>query len=116
MLWGIVNNAGILGGTFPIDLSSVKDYERMMSVNCFGHISVTLAFLQEIKRSRGRIVNMTSVAGFLPLTNTSRYVTSKHAMEGFSETLRRVSVLLVYFPVSNGYVNLFTNVSCIITV
>ena len=62
MLWAIVNNAGVLKG-FQTELSSMNDYEMCIQVNTLGMVRVTKAFLPMLRKSRGRVVNICSLAG-----------------------------------------------------
>ncbi|GFT49299.1 hypothetical protein NPIL_684021, partial [Nephila pilipes] len=61
-LWAVVNNAGIQKG-FTTDLASMRDFKDTMEVNAFGPLRVTKAFLPLLKRSKGRVVNIASMAG-----------------------------------------------------
>ncbi|GAB6030601.1 Dehydrogenase/reductase SDR member 9 [Chamberlinius hualienensis] len=86
-LWGLVNNAGILGN-ISFELATLEDYKNIMEVNCYGIIRVTDAFWPLIKRSRGRIVNIISICGrgvfgFVP------YSCSKFAVQPYTDGLRR---------------------------
>jgi len=64
-LWGVVNNAGILG--FPADgeLLPMSMYRQCMEVNFFGAVHVSKTFLPLLRKSRGRLVNMSSMTGEL---------------------------------------------------
>jgi len=86
-LWALVNNAGILDGTV-VDLTPLSTYRKVMDVNFFGHVAVTRKFLRCIKKSKGRIINMTSIAGRFSGPAFSSYSASKYAMESFSDSLR----------------------------
>ncbi|KAK2154792.1 hypothetical protein LSH36_257g03024, partial [Paralvinella palmiformis] len=81
-LWAIVNNAGILGHTLPTEMLTKEDFRQVFEVNVFGMVDVTNAFLPLLKRSRGRIVNMASIAGIVPFPNWTPYISSKHAAKG----------------------------------
>ncbi|GBL86577.1 Estradiol 17-beta-dehydrogenase 2 [Araneus ventricosus] len=61
-LWAIVNNAGILKGV-TIELTSLRDFKDSLEVNTLGVVRVTQAFLPLLRKSKGRVVNLTSVAG-----------------------------------------------------
>nr|XP_033795812.1 retinol dehydrogenase 5 [Geotrypetes seraphini] len=87
-LYGLVNNAGIANPIGPSEWMMIKDYQRVMSVNTFGLIEVTLNFLPLIKKAKGRIVNIASVLGRLS-ANGGGYCVSKYAVEAFSDSLRR---------------------------
>jgi len=64
-LWGVVNNAGVLG--FPADgeLLPMSMYRQCMEVNFFGAVEVSKTFLPLLRKSQGRLVNMSSMAGEL---------------------------------------------------
>jgi NAD(P)-dependent dehydrogenase (short-subunit alcohol dehydrogenase family) len=87
-LWGLVNNAGILGNISAIDMLTPQDYHQVMEVNFHGLVGMTLTFLPLLKQSRGRIVNVSSVAGIVPFDRLSPYVASKHAIQGFTDSTR----------------------------
>jgi len=86
-VWALVNNAGILDGTV-VDLTPVSTYKKVMEVNFFGHVAITRKFLRSIKKTKGRIVNMASIAGRFSGPAFSAYSASKYAMESFSDSLR----------------------------
>lgn len=64
-------------------------YQRVFQVNVFGGIAMTKAFLPLLTKGQGRVVNVTSVAGFMAAPGLSAYVASKFAFEGFSDSIRR---------------------------
>ncbi|MFA0925625.1 oxidoreductase [Pseudomonas syringae pv. tagetis] len=83
----LVNNAGVslLG---CIEESSVQEAQLVFDTNLFGVLRTVRAVLPHMKaRKSGRIVNVSSVLGFLPAPYQGIYGSSKHALEGFSETL-----------------------------
>jgi len=86
-LWALLNNAGIVGG-MNLEFTSMEDYRLVMEVNFFGHVAMTKQFLPLIKKGKGRIINMASIAGRIATSIMSSYSASKHAMEGWSEALR----------------------------
>lgn len=61
-LWGLVNNAGILY-LLPIEWTSMNIFKRTADVNLWGMIDVTKTFLPLIKKTHGRVVNLSSIAG-----------------------------------------------------
>jgi NAD(P)-dependent dehydrogenase (short-subunit alcohol dehydrogenase family) len=97
-LAGLVNNAGI-AVTGPALNVSVDDFRRQLDVNVIGPIIATQAFAPllgadaALKGPPGRIVMISSVAGKNGNPMTSAYAASKHAIEGFSESLRRELML-----------------------
>jgi short-subunit dehydrogenase len=58
-------------------------------VNFIGQVAVTQAFLPRLRRDRGRVINIGSVGGEVALPFLSPYAASKHAIEGFTDSLRR---------------------------
>ncbi|XP_006902181.1 PREDICTED: dehydrogenase/reductase SDR family member 9 [Elephantulus edwardii] len=87
-LWGLINNAGVLGVLAPTDWLTVDDYREPIEVNLFGLISVTLNLLPLVKKARGRVINVSSIGGRLAISGGG-YITSKYAVEGFNDSLRR---------------------------
>lgn len=84
----LVNNAGFAVGGFCEDLT-VDDYRHQFETNVFGLIAVTQAVLPFMrKNNRGRIINLSSISGQIGFPGLSAYTSSKHAIEGFTESLR----------------------------
>jgi NAD(P)-dependent dehydrogenase (short-subunit alcohol dehydrogenase family) len=97
-LQGLVNNAGIaLPG--PALLQPEAEIARVLDINFMGAVRTTQAFGSllgadpGLTGSKGRIVNITSVSGKFGYPFTAAYVASKHAVEGFSESIRRELML-----------------------
>jgi NAD(P)-dependent dehydrogenase (short-subunit alcohol dehydrogenase family) len=86
--YGLVNNAGIaIGGAF--EEQSEADVREQFETNVFGLMAVTRAVLPTMRAAqRGRIINVSSVAGRVGLPLVSTYAATKHAVEGLSESLR----------------------------
>lgn len=84
----LVNNAGFaLVG--PLELIPDADWERQYQTNVLGLVRVTRAFLPKMReRRRGRIVNISSVAGRVTLPFFAPYNSTKHAVESISDSLR----------------------------
>src|SRR5437764_6785815 len=83
----LVNNAGI-GSSGASEESSVAQAQRVFDVNVFGLIRMTKAVLPHMRaQGNGRIINISSVLGFLPQPYMAVYAASKHAVEGYSESL-----------------------------
>ena len=83
----LVNNAGmgLLGGA---EESSIAQAKSLFDVNVFGVFRVTNAVLPTMRRQgAGRIVNLSSVQGFIPAPYFALYSSTKHAVEGYSELL-----------------------------
>ena len=84
---GLVNNAGIPYGG-PIEFLEMPEFRRTFDVNFFGLIEVTQALLPLLRRAGGRIVNMSSISGWIASPFLSPYSTSKFALEALSDALR----------------------------
>src|SRR3954471_12967889 len=83
----LVNNAGF-GVTGAAEESSVEQARALFETNVFGLMRVTRAVLPVMRaQGRGRIVNVSSVVGLIPVPFMSLYSSSKHALEGYSESL-----------------------------
>ena len=83
----LVNNAG-LGLVAGAEESSLEQAKSLFDVNLFGVVRMTTAVLPTMRRQRaGRIVNLSSVMGLIPAPFMALYSASKHAVEGYSESL-----------------------------
>ena len=83
----LVNNAGysLMGA---LEETSVDEARQQFETNLFGVLRVTNAILPAMRQQGfGRIVNISSVLGFLPAPYMGVYAASKHAVEGYTETL-----------------------------
>lgn len=84
---GLINNAGIaIGG--PLEVLPMNEIRRQFDVNVFGALAVTQAFLPQLRRARGRIVNMGSIAGRIALPFLGPYCMSKSALRAMTHALR----------------------------
>lgn len=87
----LVNNAGINRRT-PMtgDKEAViKDWEDIVNVNIKGVFNVTHAFLEQLRKTKGRVVNIGSIQSFVHVRwpNSAAYTTSKHGVLGFTRSL-----------------------------
>jgi len=103
----LVNNAGF-GIAGAAEESSIEQTRALFETNVFGSIRMTRAVLPHMReQGSGRIINVSSVLGFLPAPFMALYAATKHAIEGYSESLDHevrehgVRVLLV----EPGYTN-----------
>ena len=85
----IFNNAGVaLGAT--VEGMAIADFEWLMSINFWGVVHGTQAFLPHLKASgEGHIVNISSLFGLLAVPSQSAYNAAKFAVRGFTESLRQ---------------------------
>ena len=85
----LVNNAGV--SVFgPTDEASYDDYDWIMGVNFGGVVNGLVSFLPYLKQAKGRrhVVNIASMAAFLPGPQAGIYTASKFAVRGLTESLR----------------------------
>ena len=85
----LVNNAGV-GQVVPLALMTEEDWDRMMDTHVKGAFLATQAVLRGmIKLRRGRILNVSSLAGVKMLAAPVHYSTAKAALKGFTESLAK---------------------------
>lgn len=83
----LINNAGY--GLFgALEDCSEEEIRYQMEVNFFGTVNVTKTFLPQLRKTKGKIFNFSSVFGFMGFPLTSLYCASKYAVEGLTESLR----------------------------
>jgi NAD(P)-dependent dehydrogenase (short-subunit alcohol dehydrogenase family) len=87
----LVNNAGInRRSPFTGDAAAViKDWDDILAINLNGIFNVTHAFLEPLRATMGRIINIGSIQSFVHVRtpNSLAYTTSKHAVLGFTRAL-----------------------------
>lgn len=84
---GLVNVAGI-GMVRPLEHASMTDVREIFEINCFGQLASIQAFSAMLRKSRGRIVNITSVGVNLAIPFGGLLNSSKSAFSMLSDTLR----------------------------
>jgi NAD(P)-dependent dehydrogenase (short-subunit alcohol dehydrogenase family) len=85
----LVNNAGISGRARVDDPESAEVWDRIVQVNLQGLFNVTHAFIPALKRTRGCIVNLSSIVAFVSGISSAGYVASKGAVRSFTQVLAR---------------------------
>jgi NAD(P)-dependent dehydrogenase (short-subunit alcohol dehydrogenase family) len=84
----LVNNAGFVVAGFAEDIK-LEELRMQFETNFFGTVAMTKAVLPVMrKQSSGHIIQVSSVGGMLGTLSLSSYSASKHALEGWSESLR----------------------------
>ncbi|KAJ4850114.1 hypothetical protein Tsubulata_200585 [Turnera subulata] len=83
----LVNNAGIWEAGFFEDCTDVSRYEREMDINFWGTVRTTHHAVPHLRKTKGRIVVISSVLGWYPAPKSSFYNASKAAVTAFFETL-----------------------------
>jgi NAD(P)-dependent dehydrogenase (short-subunit alcohol dehydrogenase family) len=86
-LFGLVNNAGIVVGG-PLEFLPLSEIRKQFEVNVLGQIAVTQAVLPLLRRARGRIVNIGTIAGRVTSPFIGPYSASKFALEAITDALR----------------------------
>ncbi|MBD1909451.1 MULTISPECIES: SDR family oxidoreductase [unclassified Leptolyngbya] len=85
---GLVNNAGISMLSLFEEVTDLTVFERVMQVNYLGAVYCTHYALPYLKASQGIVVGISSICGKTGIPFRTGYVASKHAMQGFFDTLR----------------------------
>jgi len=84
----LVNNAGFSVAPAGAEESSIEQAQAIFDTNFFGTVRMTRAVVPHMRRQgSGRIINIGSVLGFLPMPYGALYAATKHAIEGYSESL-----------------------------
>ena len=84
----LINNAGVIQ-VGPAEHMSLGDYESAMDVHFRGPLYTMLAAIPQMRRQGGgRIVNISSIGGRIPVPHLAPYVASKFALTGLSSSLR----------------------------
>jgi NAD(P)-dependent dehydrogenase (short-subunit alcohol dehydrogenase family) len=84
----LVNNAGFGVAPAGAEESSIEQAKAIFETNFFGIVRMTRAVAPHMrKQGGGRIINISSVLGFLPMPYGALYAATKHAIEGYSESL-----------------------------
>jgi len=84
----LVNSAGFGVAPGGAEESSIEQSQSIFDTNFFGIIRMTRAVVPHMRRQGdGRIINIGSVLGFLPMPYGALYAATKHAIEGYSESL-----------------------------
>lgn len=84
---GLVNNAGIALAA-PLEFIPPEELRHQLEVNLVGQVAVTQAFMPALRRAKGRIVFMGSIAGKSALPFLGPYAASKHGLEAVADSLR----------------------------
>jgi NAD(P)-dependent dehydrogenase (short-subunit alcohol dehydrogenase family) len=83
----LVNNAGT-GAAGAAEESSVAQDQRVFDINFFGLVRMTKAVLPHMRAAgTGRIINISSILGLVPAPFMASYAATKHAIEGYSESV-----------------------------
>jgi NAD(P)-dependent dehydrogenase (short-subunit alcohol dehydrogenase family) len=84
----LVNNAGFSLAPAGAEESSIEQAQAIFDTNFFGIVRMTRAVVPHMRNQRsGRVINIGSILGFLPAPYMALYAATKHAVEGYSESL-----------------------------
>ena len=84
----LVNNAGISMRARFDEVTDLSVFDQLIRVNYLGAVYCTHFALAELKKSKGLIVAVSSVTGLIGVPTRTGYAASKHAMQGFFDSLR----------------------------
>ena len=84
----LINNAGLALGRDPFDEADITDWETMMNTNVNGLLYTSRALLPFIKKTKGHIINLGSIAGKEVYENGNVYCASKFAVDAISKSMR----------------------------
>lgn len=105
----LINSAGYQkqGAVEDMEIDTFREH---FETNLIGTVNAVKTCLNSVRRSNGRIINMSSIAGKTGLPYLSAYCSSKHAVEGFSDSLRmelkdsRIDVVIIEpGPIKTGF-------------
>ena len=84
----LINNAGLALGREPFDEADMDDWETMLQTNVHGLLHVSRALMPFIKKNKGHILNIGSVAGKEVYENGNVYCASKFAVDAITKSMR----------------------------
>lgn len=87
-LHALINNAGVAFGG-PIELLDMRQLQKAFNINFFGSIRMIQTFLPLLRETKGRIINISSISGLIGIPYLVPTSSSKFALEGMSDSLRR---------------------------
>lgn len=91
-LYGVINNAGVaLAG--PFAYQPFEEIQQTMQINVVSVMKISQVLIPLLEKGRGRLINISSLSGKSAPPFLAVYAASKHAIEGFSEALRKELIL-----------------------
>ena len=97
----LINNAGITHRSL-VEKTDPQVFKKVMAVDYQGPVELTLAVFELLKKSQGTIINISSMAGWMPVLGRAGYCAAKSALHQFFEVMRcevrqhKVNILMVY--------------------
>jgi NAD(P)-dependent dehydrogenase (short-subunit alcohol dehydrogenase family) len=83
----LVNNAGIIRRGKVTDANTRRDWDETLAVNLDGPYNMVTAFLDQLRETRGAVVNIGSIQSFVALPNSAAYTTSKGGVRLLTKAL-----------------------------
>jgi len=83
----LVNNAGIIRRGLVSDPNARNDWDATLAVNLDGPYLMTTAFLEQLRETKGAVVNIGSVQSFVAMRNSAAYTTSKGGVRALTKAL-----------------------------
>jgi NAD(P)-dependent dehydrogenase (short-subunit alcohol dehydrogenase family) len=83
----LVNNAGIIRRGTVMDAKARSDWDATLAVNLDGPYNMSTAFLEQLRESRGAIINIGSIQSFVALPNSAAYTASKGGVRALTQAL-----------------------------
>jgi|SRR5579872_3261276 len=83
----LVNNAGIIRRGKVTDANTRQDWDDTLAVNLDGPYNMVTAFLDQLRETKGAIVNIGSIQSFVALPNSAAYTTSKGGVRALTQAL-----------------------------
>jgi NAD(P)-dependent dehydrogenase (short-subunit alcohol dehydrogenase family) len=102
---GLVNNAGTLTPMETVALTKAKDWQNNIEVNLLGPVFISMAAIPELRRNRGRIVNVSSGAAQHVIATASAYCSAKAGLNQFTRVLAAEEPGLTVVAVRPGVVD-----------
>lgn len=81
--------AAAIGTIGPAELTSLASYRRTLEINTVSGVAIFLATLDALRKSKGRLLFISSMSGKIALPFLAAYTASKHALEGAADIMRQ---------------------------
>ncbi|ESO03609.1 hypothetical protein HELRODRAFT_132679, partial [Helobdella robusta] len=88
-LWALINNGAVTNYIASVELMPIEVYRRYIEANILGTLNLTRRCLPLLKKSKGRIINISSLTASMHLPNMSGYSACKSALNTISDCLRQ---------------------------
>ncbi|HEX3952252.1 MAG TPA: SDR family oxidoreductase, partial [Stellaceae bacterium] len=83
----LVNNAGIIRRGKVTDANTRRDWDETLAVNLDGPYNMVTAFLDQLRGTKGAVINLGSIQSFVALPNSAAYTTSKGGVRALTQAL-----------------------------